>query len=99
MNNNNKSNISSITDLILTQLLMEGFWEQQHFHRHQQHPQQQNKNNDSNKYISDITDPISTKLEIITKTTETTTMITKIKTTTHSTTTTNNNKNNNFLGL
>ena len=44
----------------------------------------QQKNN--NKYISDITDPILTKLEIITITTETTTIITKTKTTTHSTT-------------
>ena len=47
---------------------------QQHHHRHQQHhqhQQQQNKNNSNNKYISAITDPISTELKIITITTET----------------------------
>ena len=45
-----------------------------------------NKNINYNKYISAITDPISTKLEIITITTETTTITTKTKTTTNSTT-------------
>ena len=44
----------------------------------------QNNSNNNNKYISAITDPISTKLEIITITTGTTTIITKTKT--HSTT-------------
>ena len=42
---------------------------QQHHYRHQQ---QQNKNNNNNKYFSPITDPILTKPEIITITTETT---------------------------
>ena len=40
----------------------------------------QNKNNSNKIYISAITDPISTKLEIITITTETTTITTKTKT-------------------
>ena len=49
MNNNNnnkyKSFISSVTDLIFTKCLMEGFWDKkrtkpQQNHRHQQHQQQ-----------------------------------------------------------
>ena len=56
-------------------------------------------NNNSNKYISAITDTISTKLEIITITTKTTTVTTNTKTTTHSTTLGKTHTNNNFLGL
>ena len=51
---------------------------QQHHHRHQQ---QQNKNSTNNKYITAITDPILTKLEIIAITREITVMTTKTKTT------------------
>ena len=56
------------------------------------HQQQQNKNTNNNKYISAITDPILTKLVIITTPiTETTTTTTKTitHTTTKTTTTTN----------
>ena len=51
---------------------------QQHHHRHQQ---QQNKNSTNNKYITAITDPILTKLEMIAITREITVMATKTETT------------------
>ena len=41
------------------------------------------KTKSNNKYLSAITDPILTKLEILTITTETSRIITKTKTTTH----------------
>ena len=78
------------------QTLMEGVWDKQQQHHHQ-HQQQQNKNNWKNKYISAITDQISTKHEMITITTETTKITTRTKTTTHSTTKNNNNNKSQLL--
>ena len=76
--------------LLLTRYWPNFYWkvsgikQGQQQHHHCRHQLQQNKNN---KYISAITDQISTKFEIITIATETTTITTKTKTKPHSTTT------------
>ena len=60
--------------------------QKQHHHRRQHHQQQRNKSSNNNKYISAITEPILTKLEIIAIATETISI--------H-----NINNSNNLLGL
>ena len=67
----------------MDQTFKERIKQQQNQHLHHHHQQQQNQTNNNNKYIPAITDPISTKLEIITITIETTNITTKTKTTTH----------------
>ena len=68
-NNNNNKNKSNISDPILIKLLMEGFWDKTTTKKTSSSSSTTTK---QNKYILAITDPILTKIEIITITTETT---------------------------